>query len=303
MRPVHPLIHDGNVRSYQPPRVGPSLNISAFHQLDRDLSIRGFAIKYVLEGTEHYTVNGDPFPVHAGQYLLANTHASAHVGIKSKRAVKGLCIDLGTRLINEVLGATMQPEEHEGEYTRSFFSGPEFLESINEARNTSLGPPLEALAHGLFNGSIGTTGLDKALFYALAERVVEDHRLILFHLRSAPGIRSGTRKDIYRRVQRAKEFIDGSFHLPLDVEDIAREAAMSEYHFFRAFRAVTGTSPHRYLMARRMEAARELLLRGRSSVLEVALLTGFADAASFTKAFRKFHGFVPSHTVRGSRRI
>lgn len=303
MRHVHPVIHDSNVHLHKSPRSGPSLNISAFHQLDRPIPVRGFAIKYVLEGTEHYTVNGQPFPVRAGQYLLANRCATAHVGINSERAVKGLCIELTTRLINDVLGATMQPEAHEGEYTRSFFSGPEFLESINEARNTSLGPPLAALARDLFNGNIGTTGLDKALYYALAERVVEDHRFILPRLRSAPGVRPGTRKDIYRRVQRAKEFIDMSFHLPLDILDIAREAAMSEYHFFRAFRAVTGTSPHRYLMKRRMEAARELLLSGHASVLDVALLSGYADAASFTKAFRKFHGSVPSETIRGSRRI
>ena len=53
-----------------------------------------------------------------------------------------------------------------------------------------------------------------------------------------------------------------------------------------------GTSPHRYLVMRRLEKARGMIGSGRSLV-EIALETGFSDQAHFTRHFKKAHGMTP----------
>ena len=65
------------------------------------------------------------------------------------------------------------------------------------------------------------------------------------------------------------------------------------YDLARQFRIALGTTPHRYLLMRRLELARELIHNGRPLV-DVALDTGFADQAHFTRAFRSAFGLTPA---------
>jgi AraC family transcriptional regulator len=55
------------------------------------------------------------------------------------------------------------------------------------------------------------------------------------------------------------------------------ECRLSASHFSRAFRRNTGAAPHRWLMTRRVEVAKEKLRDGRLSLSDVALACGFAD--------------------------
>jgi AraC-like DNA-binding protein len=65
--------------------------------------------------------------------------------------------------------------------------------------------------------------------------------------------------DVRERLSRARKFIDESYHLPLDLTEISRQACLSRYHFLRLFRDAFNTTPHQYLIQRRIEKAKELL--------------------------------------------
>jgi len=90
---------------------------------------------------------------------------------------------------------------------------------------------------------------------------------------------------------------------PLDVEDLARAAGMSRFHFSRIFRREVGSSPYRYLMGVRLERAAELLRGGRHDVTQAALEVGFADLGRFARAFRARFGCTPSRARRPGRAI
>ena len=78
---------------------------------------------------------------------------------------------------------------------------------------------------------------------------------------------------------------------------------LTRYDLCRQFRIALGTTPHRYLLMRRLEFAREQIHRERPLV-EVALDAGFADQAHFTRAFRSAFGLTPARyrALRASRR-
>jgi AraC family transcriptional regulator len=96
-----------------------------------------------------------------------------------------------------------------------------------------------------------------------------------------------------RRLKRVLDFIE--VHLPSDIslDDLAAEACLSPFHFSRLFREATGLSPCRYVTDRRIQAAQKMLAVDQSSLVEVALDTGFGSQATFTRAFRKTTGLTP----------
>src|SRR5262249_54443541 len=65
------------------------------------------------------------------------------------------------------------------------------------------------------------------------------------------------------------------------------------------FRQSTGMSPHRFVLGRRVDRAKELLRNPALSVLDVALQTGFTGQSHFTKVFRRIAGPTPSQFRAG----
>jgi AraC-like DNA-binding protein len=97
-----------------------------------------------------------------------------------------------------------------------------------------------------------------------------------------------------RHLLRARDRIDARFREPLDVCSLARVAHTSPAHFSRRFARAFGTSPHRYLVARRVERAKRLLAETEDSMLEIAEAVGFGGPASFATGFRRVAGVTPS---------
>lgn len=84
----------------------------------------------------------------------------------------------------------------------------------------------------------------------------------------------------------------------ISVAELAEVVGLSESWFAHAFRRANGETPQRWQLARRVEAARDLIAAGTQSLAEVAQDTGFADQAHLTRAFRAAHGMPPSQWRR-----
>src|SRR5262249_49380552 len=93
-----------------------------------------------------------------------------------------------------------------------------------------------------------------------------------------------------RRLKRVLNFIEARLAEDISLNDLAREACLSPFHFSRLFRETTGLSPYRYVTERRIQAAQRMLLSEQASMAEIALDTGFGTQASFARAFRKSTG-------------
>ena len=79
--------------------------------------------------------------------------------------------------------------------------------------------------------------------------------------------------DLYRRIVRAKLFIDSNYAERIDAGEIADEACYSKFHFIRTFKSIYGRTPHQYLTHVRIERAKELLEQ-EVSVTEACLRWG-----------------------------
>lgn len=97
-----------------------------------------------------------------------------------------------------------------------------------------------------------------------------------------------------RHLLRAKDLVDARYREPLDVPALARAARLSPAHFSREFCRAFGQSPHRYLLARRLERAAALLRTTDRSVADICLTVGFRSVGSFTTSFGRVFGMSPT---------
>ena len=100
------------------------------------------------------------------------------------------------------------------------------------------------------------------------------------------------------QLRRARAFIEAHLDGDPSIPDLAVECRLSVSHFARAFRQATGMPPHRWLMNRRIERAKELLLKGELELAQVALACGFVDQSHFTRFFVRSEGRSPGRWRR-----
>jgi len=88
----------------------------------------------------------------------------------------------------------------------------------------------------------------------------------------------------------------------LTLEELSRVAELSPFHFARCFKATTGLAPHQYMLARRIELAKRLIMTTRQSVQAVAWSVGFENISHFRRQFAAHVGVVPGVLRRATRR-
>lgn len=103
---------------------------------------------------------------------------------------------------------------------------------------------------------------------------------------------------VYIHLRRAKDLMDREYARELDLSALPREAHASRAHFVRSFKKAFGETPHRYLLRRRIERAKELLRSTGLSVTEVSRAVGFRSHGSFSTAFRALVGESPRDYAR-----
>ena len=100
----------------------------------------------------------------------------------------------------------------------------------------------------------------------------------------------------------AKEMLDASLNRPISIAEIAGACGLSASHFARAFRRSTGRPPHQWLMERRIEKAKALLVATPQSLSEVAASCGFSDQSHMGRFFLRFVGESPASWRRALAR-
>ncbi len=91
-------------------------------------------------------------------------------------------------------------------------------------------------------------------------------------------------------IQYMEDRLDGE----IDVEEAARAACSSKFHFQRMFHMLTGVTIAEYVRRRRLTLAAQDLNSSSTKVIDVALKYGYDSPESFAKAFQKLHGITPS---------
>lgn len=139
--------------------------------------------------------------------------------------------------------------------------------------------------------------IDRA-FRAPLESLAIDSLIVDLARGLLTGERHGARPVVSRRVdvravERARQFLDSERTRVVHSTELESITGLTRYDLCRQFRTMFGTSPHRYLLMRRLELARHRI-HGERPLVEVAADAGFADQAHFTRVFKSAFGLTPA---------
>ena len=104
-------------------------------------------------------------------------------------------------------------------------------------------------------------------------------------------------KELFEKLNKVKDAIDEDISRKIHINALAKEATLSEFHFYRSFKNAFGVSPHQYVLNKRLEKSVELLKDGKFKLTEIAYLVGFNDIYSFSKSFKKRFNTCPSQLL------
>jgi AraC family transcriptional regulator len=97
-----------------------------------------------------------------------------------------------------------------------------------------------------------------------------------------------------QRIDRVIDHLRGNLHRQMKLEELAKVACFSEFHFHRIFGAVSGETLNNFTNRLRREKAARLLRYSDKRVTDIALDCGFSSSATFSRAFRSSYDTSPS---------
>ena len=125
-----------------------------------------------------------------------------------------------------------------------------------------------------------------------AEISVEVYKIFM-ELMNPSGVKNEHQRKGEDNIQKAKDYISSHIGEDIKVCVLADLVHMSSTHFSRVFKSVTGFSPYDYVLAARINKAKELLLVSDMSVMDIAYEVGFNSEANFIYCFTKSEGISP----------
>jgi AraC family transcriptional regulator len=247
------------------------------------------SVKAAWRGEERYFVDNRTLTVDDDNYLILNDRRTYASSIRSVRPVDSFSIFFRPGFAEEVLGGMLTPQdrvlERGGETQRR---SVEFSEHLRP-HDRIVTPVLRYIAFHVEQGVEDEAWYEEQLSFLL-ERMLSSHRLTTQAVQSLSASRSGKRQELYRRLSWGRDFIHGNYQRPITIDDMARAACLSKYHFIRLFHALEGVTPYRYLQQKRVAAAQRLLSTTQLTHVEIAEQVGFDHRSTMFRQMRRITG-------------
>ncbi|CAJ0736737.1 HTH-type transcriptional activator RhaR [Ralstonia edaphis] len=125
--------------------------------------------------------------------------------------------------------------------------------------------------------------------------------LVVRLLNSSRDVSNNARTLAPRVAARVIDYIEAHLHQRLTLAELAAQAGLSVPHFNVLFRATLGVPVHRYVVQRRVERAKSMLLEGRCSASQIALDVGFAHQSHMTQWMQRLLGVAPREVIRAGK--
>lgn len=250
------------------------------------------AIRWTSRGQRFFESDRRRFAVDDSSYLLFNAGRRFSSFIQSETPVECYTVGFAPRAVNQVLHGLVSPADRllddpnftpeqplqflEKSYPHDAFVSP-FLFQLQQRRDS------EEATHGWFEEQ----------FQALLVGLLHAHRNVLCEVEKVPAARAATRTELYRRMHVARDYMEAYLHDPLTIPQIAAAAWLSPYHFLRLFKQVFRETPHQYIIRRRLERARHLLIQTDAPITTICFSLGFESLGSFSWLFRQRLGLSP----------
>ena len=244
------------------------------------------SIRAVWGGTQHCHVDGRTIAVDDDNFLILNHGRNYSTSIRAPQPVESLAISFRPELAGHVAGEaeiSLQAALDRGADAATH--APEFLENL-QPHDGTVSPVLRFIRAHLERGLVDEAWYEEQLIFLLERMRVGQSRL-QEQIDQLAMIRPATRREAYRRIGMATDFLHAHYAAEVDLGTLARMAYLSKYHFLRLFTLIHGITPRKYLQRKRVDVAVRLLESTQLTISEVAASVGFAFESTLLRHVRR----------------
>jgi AraC family transcriptional regulator len=280
--------------------------LDPFSRLQRSvfMSGRGFSyfaetpglplsLKCMSNGRALYRFGRAEVAVDDGGYLILNNRQPYSIEIASPTRVETFVLwfpdgwaEEVLRSFNETTERLLANSPNENGTRASFFERYTRHDRI-------VSPKVHALRAAFKSGETIQDGWLEEKLRELLASMLSSQRSLKREIGNLPAVRASTREELWRRVNRARDYLHAHLSAPISLSDVATAACLSPFHFLRVFQAVFHQTPHEYLNDCRLGRAKFLLEKTRIPVTAICLECGFSSLGSFSALFHNRCGMSP----------
>ncbi|MEO8515048.1 MAG: AraC family transcriptional regulator [Ignavibacteria bacterium] len=251
-------------------------------------------LKFTLKGEEYFATKQRNYRVQPYNYLIFNNGQKYSARIQSETESETLSVLFRRSFAEEVLGSIIASEDNilDGAHNMSASNQPvTFMEMIYPF-DGRLMPYIYKFALAAKTGFNDDQWLEEE-FYLLLKVLFEIHKQVGEEIHRIPAVKRSTKIEVYKKINDAKDYIDDNFNTEIKIEDAAKVACMSNFHFIRLFKNVFNETPYQYITFKRLARASNLIMKSQMSITEVCLEVGFSSLSSFSWLFKQKYGMSP----------
>jgi len=255
-----------------------------------------FSLRTVFNGNELYNIRHRELNVFPGCFLMIKEGTPYDRSVNSSLPVDTFSIFFSNRFLNSFhRGITSSDHVLLDEpFTIADEIVPRFIETLYPLK----GDMSFNLVHirSLFQSAVCDDMLmNEYLFHCLLNFYRIYYREILAKSERLNVVKTGTRIELFRRLNNAKDYLISNYNKDIQLEDICRNACLSETHLHRYFKQVFYCSPHQYLIKLRLSQARQMLKSSNFKIKEIVNFIGFDCMSSFIRLFKDRYGLTPGN--------
>lgn len=251
------------------------------------------SIKTAFKGNEYYRINNCEFAVNDKNYLVLNDGNYYSSYINSTNRVESFTINFCRDLVREVRTTCTASDEFlldNFNYVRQ--DQVEFYEILNA--HDQLVSPLIFKLRGLTKDFSQNIQKIEEIYLVLLEKLMLKQLELEEEVLNVPAIKLSTKKELYKRLTRARDFIDSCYYKDITIAELASISFLHQTYFLRQFKRYFMITPGQYIINKRMEAAKCLLHSIKNiSITDVCTTVGYNDLSSFSKLFKSYYFVSP----------
>jgi AraC family transcriptional regulator len=258
-------------------------------QADFGPCVHTLSIRAAWGGSELCHVGARTIGVDDDNFLILNHGRVYSTSIHSQQPVESFAICFRPGLAESVYGAVTASLADALAKGDALEDQPvDFAEHLH-AHEHGISPVLRFIKAHLQQGVEDEAWYEEQLQFLL-ERMIEHRDQTIRRIQGLAFIRGSTRREIYRRIGCATDYLHTCYMQPLDLPTLASVACLSKYYFLRMFTQIHGITPLAYLQRKRTDVAVRLLRTTRLTMSEVAARVGFAERSTLLRRIRRGTG-------------
>ncbi|WP_343535464.1 AraC family transcriptional regulator [Pedobacter sp.] len=249
-----------------------------------------YTLRFVFNGLESCTVGRKKIDIFPDSFALFNVGTVYNASINHAKPVSTLSVAIKSSLVEDFNYAFNRNDD--GLFGGTGSIRPLFMETLYPFSG-AMWYNITGLKRHIDSGLRDEAWIDECLNRCLLDYHNIYQNEVLNRLNRLSSLNPATKKELFRRLLLAREFISSNFNNKIYLEDISTYCCLSVNHLLRTFKAAYGITPYQYLTQVRLQRAKLLLVGTSYPIKKVASNVGLKDTSAFIRLFSGQEGKTP----------